>query len=410
MSLNAYDVKIFVWKVIKVSTTTCLNVSRKHPYVTSCFLFLFILYLCCPLFFWILIYSLPLAVSTWVVLNIRESRRCKEEREIERQQKERESGRKVGKEAQFVASDSDDHGEEGEEEEGKIMKKGFSRVHSVRRRRAMELAREDERAEAKNNVIEELEEEEKAILSAVDKSALVEESLKKGEVMEVEKLLTNADPGADVSIDEEVYQNSDLVKSLKLLKEEEDARDEASKAMDANLAEAEKNERLQSLIARRRSQKTPSLQVRKPLQLLNTDAAAAAAAATPILIPKINTRTTTSPTKNTGPHSPGSAPSVLVPMRNPFDLPYDPQEEKPDLTGDSFQQEFTFNRDFMFCRHESFSLGPSLPMDFFEDREDDVDDFGFRRRRSSIGTYHRFPKPQHEESGTYIICRSSPIS
>lgn len=30
--------------------------------------------------------------------------------------------------------------------------------------------------------------------------------------------------------------------------------------------------------------------------------------------------------------SPGSAPSVLLPMHNPFDIPYETHEERPDLT------------------------------------------------------------------------------
>lgn len=52
---------------------------------------------------------------------------------------------------------------------------------------------------------------------------------------------------------------------------------------------------------------------------------------------------------------PESAPSVLLPTKNPFDIPYDPQEEKPNLSGDSFQQEFATNpNDIFFCRHESF--------------------------------------------------------
>ncbi|EFH65900.1 F22G5.33 [Arabidopsis lyrata subsp. lyrata] len=52
---------------------------------------------------------------------------------------------------------------------------------------------------------------------------------------------------------------------------------------------------------------------------------------------------------------PESAPSVLLPTKNPFDIPYDPQEEKPNLSGDSFQQEFAANpNDIFFCRHESF--------------------------------------------------------
>ncbi|CBI31178.3 unnamed protein product, partial [Vitis vinifera] len=61
------------------------------------------------------------------------------------------------------------------------------------------------------------------------------------------------------------------------------------------------------------------------------------------------------------PPIPGSAPSILVPRRNPFDLPYDSSEEKPDLKGDSFEQEFMafHQKDMLFRRHESFSLGAS---------------------------------------------------
>ncbi|KAE9615159.1 hypothetical protein Lal_00048094 [Lupinus albus] len=51
---------------------------------------------------------------------------------------------------------------------------------------------------------------------------------------------------------------------------------------------------------------------------------------------------------------PGSAPSAL---RSPFDLPYDPNEEKPNLKGDSFDQEFftSLQKELQFCRHESFN-------------------------------------------------------
>nr|VDD53867.1 unnamed protein product [Brassica oleracea] len=55
---------------------------------------------------------------------------------------------------------------------------------------------------------------------------------------------------------------------------------------------------------------------------------------------------------------PESAPSVLLPTKNPFDLPYDPQEEKPNLSGDSFHQEFSSANpnpsESFFSHHESF--------------------------------------------------------
>ncbi|KAE8721382.1 Far1-related sequence 3 [Hibiscus syriacus] len=66
------------------------------------------------------------------------------------------------------------------------------------------------------------------------------------------------------------------------------------------------------------------------------------------------------------PPIPGSAPSNLQHRRNPFDILYDSSEEKPDLKGDSFQEEFSgFNqrmatqRDSFFSRHESFNVGSS---------------------------------------------------
>ncbi|KAJ1384189.1 hypothetical protein SESBI_42742 [Sesbania bispinosa] len=63
---------------------------------------------------------------------------------------------------------------------------------------------------------------------------------------------------------------------------------------------------------------------------------------------------------------PGSAPSRVP--RSPYDIPYDPSEEKPNLTGDSFHQEYTCHqKDMPFCRHESFSLHPFFPSETKQD-------------------------------------------
>ncbi|CAA0812801.1 Unknown protein [Striga hermonthica] len=61
------------------------------------------------------------------------------------------------------------------------------------------------------------------------------------------------------------------------------------------------------------------------------------------------------------PPIPGSAPSVLIQRHNPFDIPYDPNEEKPNLMGDGFKEEFSAfqPREAVFRRHKSFNnVGP----------------------------------------------------
>ncbi|KAK1404562.1 hypothetical protein POM88_004167 [Heracleum sosnowskyi] len=58
---------------------------------------------------------------------------------------------------------------------------------------------------------------------------------------------------------------------------------------------------------------------------------------------------------------PGSAPSIMAPRRSPFELPYDPGEEKHDLMGDDYENVVTLQpKDPPFLRRtETFSAGPS---------------------------------------------------
>lgn len=131
--------------------------------------------------------------------------------------------------------------------------------------------------------------------------------------------------------------------------------DDQKNLMDLGTSETERNKRLESLIAKRRARKLMKMQIEKDLIDLNNIEQVTQIA--PILIARNNLLHPDNSDKDSP--IPGSAPSILVPGRNPFDLPYDPQEEKPNLLGDSFQQEFTIphQKDLFFCRHESFSLG-----------------------------------------------------
>lgn len=165
--------------------------------------------------------------------------------------------------------------------------------------------------------------------------------------------------------------------------EEEDAKEDVKNAMewtendqknlmDLGNSEMERNRRLESLIARRRARKLLKLQVEnglidrkssKPMFM------------SPLLV-----------TRNSSDFDdlemPGSAPSIMP--RSPYDIPYEPFEERPNLTGDGFLQEFTghyYHKDVPFCRHESFNLGS----DFSSDSKQEHGTRSYSRFRSLPG-------------------------
>ncbi|KAM7256860.1 hypothetical protein ACFE04_012601 [Oxalis oulophora] len=140
--------------------------------------------------------------------------------------------------------------------------------------------------------------------------------------------------------------------------------------MDLGDSEIERNIRLENLIAKRRAMKLFKTQIEKVIQLGGNVPQSQIA---PIFIAKtinpsgirINCNNNTDNLD-----MPSSAPSILLPSRNPFDLPYEPHEEKPNLMADSFQQEFTaadHEKEMLFCRHESFSRGSFEQKRAFQD-------------------------------------------
>jgi hypothetical protein len=145
--------------------------------------------------------------------------------------------------------------------------------------------------------------------------------------------------------------------------------DDQRNLMDLGISEIERNRRLESLIAKRRAKKLRRMQVeRASIDLDSIPPSQVApifvARNNPIDVPNILDEIERL-------KMPDSAPSILLPTRNPFDIPYDPLEEKPNLMGDSFDQEFmAAHKEMLFCRHESFSLGPSFPWEIKQDRRD----------------------------------------
>ena len=118
--------------------------------------------------------------------------------------------------------------------------------------------------------------------------------------------------------------------------------------MDLGISELERNRRLESLMAKRKERKLFRFHPENGLADKKSPIPSHIA---PVLISRGN------PFDQ---EMPGSAPSVVP--RSPYDIPYDPSEEKPNLTGGSFHQEFTIHqKDMPFSSHESFSLGPNFP-------------------------------------------------
>ncbi|XP_059647274.1 uncharacterized protein LOC132293707 isoform X2 [Cornus florida] len=137
--------------------------------------------------------------------------------------------------------------------------------------------------------------------------------------------------------------------------------DDQKNLMDLGTSELERNQRLEVLIARRMARKDPKMVAEK--NLIDLESSDPAFNIAPISTTRCNPFDLPDDSNdNMGlPPIPGSAPSIFVPRQNPFDLPYYSSVEKPDLMGNSFQQEFmTFHpKDTIFRRHESFNMGPS---------------------------------------------------
>ncbi|CAI9779583.1 unnamed protein product [Fraxinus pennsylvanica] len=163
------------------------------------------------------------------------------------------------------------------------------------------------------------------------------------------------DDNEDAEYEEDTLGDKEEQKKPAITWTEEDQKN----LMDLGSSELERNQRLENLIARRRARKNMSMLLERNLiDLESVDL--------PFNIAPISTRRHNPfdlPHDNSGlPPIPGSAPSILLPRRNPFDIPYDSSEEKPDLIGDDFREEFmTFQpKEPVFRRHESFNVGPSI--------------------------------------------------
>ncbi|XP_052490342.1 uncharacterized protein LOC105793044 [Gossypium raimondii] len=158
------------------------------------------------------------------------------------------------------------------------------------------------------------------------------------------------------SIQEGEEENDDRKKGIEWTKHDRE------NVMILGTLESERNQRLESLMVKRRARNLFKMAVDK--NLMNKDAILPSHLA-PVMTAKSDLLGGTNEPYEEILQMPGSAPSIWVPKNNPFDLRYNPHEEKPNLAGDSFHQEFmTVNqKEMLFCRHESFCRRTWLTQD-----------------------------------------------
>ncbi|XP_021891758.1 uncharacterized protein LOC110810032 isoform X3 [Carica papaya] len=426
MGIEGKNVQLFLWRVFRVSVTTTYKFVRKHPVFSGVLFLCFLLYSFLPSVFYFLLYSSPVLFCTVIYAqNCLNSRRVNFQN-VFKDGKEEKGGSSI----ESMAGSAD----QAVQRRDRSYLKPQRSVRRNARRKVEEMSTDWDPQEGE-------ERKDKVILTTLyndllGRKPVFEESPKAIE-MENENSsfgpgLVSSDGGEDgmvldsenskpdmVSFDGPVELSEKLtsgggeteVESLGEDDDEEDVHEDGNKAvewteddqknlMDLGISELERNRRLENLIARRRARKLFKLTAEKSLIDMDT---VPSGQILPILVTRSNPFDAPDNPDDCL-QTPGSAPPILLPARNPFDLPYDPQEEKPDLMGDSFQQEFSVapQKDMFFCRHESFCRGlyPSEPM---QDQQDPKADsylnsekwaaerpgcFGYRRQSGFEGPKH----------------------
>ncbi|CAM8909923.1 unnamed protein product [Rhodiola kirilowii] len=342
--------------------------AQKHPCISGTLLSLFVLYVFFPLVFRLLIYSSP--VMVWVYAYRKNSIKSEHPEAGILKKDDQINGAKI----ELVKIDGNvlakkryvnfsvqngrmDSRAKNKESADYVPEQRGKSLHTQFNAVALENAQDPE----DDNLKKGIRESESDILGKAENDSMkAENDLKKAENSEVgdaDWRKANGESESDI-FDKAEYEEEDTQKEDApgdTQTEVEWAKQGERNSMDLGTSETERDRRLESLIQNRRARKLLSMQVRNVIDIMRHPQNQVA----PLVIARstgpFNLINTLSDTDDL--HMPGSAPSVLLPTRSPFDLPYDPFEERPNLTGDSsFQQEFITADQKDFSRYEDFCL------------------------------------------------------
>ncbi|WRX34938.1 hypothetical protein QQP08_027858 [Theobroma cacao] len=416
MSMDAKGIRLLLWRIIRFSGNCCYKFVRKYPLVSGVLSFVFFLYIIFPSVFYFLMYSSPILVCTVVSIRFYLKTKYPEYFQwLKKQDSERPSAN---------VNRSNDP--------------SLRPQKSVRRNARKEVVIWDRKDSEDRNMFFPTSHYD----SLFSKTNFLEENPKsifegKGNSsMEHGESSSHNDAGNDRAVDDpsstskrhsvsgDSFQGQSgkgpdgggvevEVESLEEGEDEdeEEVQEEGNKAvewtdddqknlMDLGFSELERNKRLESLIAKRRARKLLKMAVEKTLMDRDGNPLSQIA---PILTVKNNLLGVSNPNEE-GLQMPGSAPSILLPAKNPFDLPYDPLEEKPNLMADSFHQEFMAanQKEMLLCRHESFCHGPLFTLETTQDPRDAQfnPDWSTEKRPGEGRAVSRF-KRQSEKEGLH---------
>ncbi|KAF5751392.1 hypothetical protein HS088_TW02G00406 [Tripterygium wilfordii] len=393
MGIDAKNVPVYMWKTLRFLMITSCRFIQKYPFVSGTLIFFFLLYMFLPRVFYLSIYSSPFIACTTVFVRVyfksqRQNvvRNGKEEERISRSKSlaadgvvNRTDGACSLRHQKSVRRNFTEKNREWNARDLKMGENIFPKAtlddtlfgKSVQKEEVPNLDTEEKKEFCLNQG-------ESATCSAsAPRNVQIFDEHRPVFVPEPSKLDIASQNGYDEQ-SEKYYGNgaSELVVSSSEGEEdEEEARedgnnkavewteDDEKNLMNLGDSELERNKRLESLLAKRRSINLYRMHAKK--NLIDMDSVPVTQVA-PVLISRNNPfDILDNPNDLLGLQIPGSAPSVLLPARNPFDFPYDPLEEKSDLAADSFHQEFAVphQKELLFSRHESFSWGPVSPLE-----------------------------------------------
>ncbi|EEF36717.1 conserved hypothetical protein [Ricinus communis] len=369
MGVDAKDIQVLMSRILKFSIDVLCRFVQKHPILSSVLLFLLVLYLFLPKVFLFLICSSPFLACAAVYIRFYLPSK----------------GTKIQNDAKDGKKDSAVLEPEAADHVLSRNDASIAQSQTMSQRNVKEKNKQlDARATEEKNVVSSVSPD----IDSTGTSVLIEEKPDNGEIIsrnvsvgEDSEAFSKASKSSVTSLDglEEQAAKSEggggeaeLESSSS--EEEGEAQKGTNKAvewteddqknlMDLGISELERNKRLESLIARRRARKLYKMNTEK----ISTHVSTAQIPVAPVLVARGNLF---GAPNDPDEKIPGSAPSL--PTRNPFDLPYDPLEEKPNLMADSFQQEFmpAFQKEMFFCRHESFTWGPSFPLEGMHNHSD----------------------------------------
>ncbi|KAB1210642.1 hypothetical protein CJ030_MR6G009082 [Morella rubra] len=439
MGIGAKDIQACVCRILHLSIRTGYRFVQKHPFAFGVFLFLFLLYIYLPFVFNFLASFAPVLICVAILLRILWSSEQSHVKSVKGDEKRTNAvlDKKTGSgEYDVIVNSNDCSSWKTETSRRRNVKEENKElgVRSDRKEQEMVLqttSNEDSigktaprKAEnspfehgessyasgsAANYNLRDLDQHHAFLDSEHFKLMQSSGAEQKGkcDVAGTESEVDNLEEADDEDEEEEAQEDGENAMEW--------TEDDQKNLMDLGLSELERNRRLESLIVKRRTRKLCRMQAEKGLIDLRSVPASQFA---PIYVARNETNDVSNVLDEIeGLEAPDSAPSILIATQNPFDLPYDPLEERPNLLGDSFQEEFTApQKEMPFCRHESFSMGPSLLLESKQDQHDTkssslfvskkglLEGPGYLRfiRRPNIGDHDHLLEQQLHKEGDHI--------